>query len=87
MELSALLRDWFSCQLGDACLALDPLTAVVFGELRLPHTVIATLCGGALVATGVVSTTQSLKNLQKRLQGLKKSSQGLTRCGKCSLWL
>ena len=55
MELSALLHDWLSCQVGGTCVALDPLAAVVFGELRLPRTVIAALCGGALAAAGVVS--------------------------------
>ncbi len=54
-ELLALLRDWLVCQLGGACIAVDPLAAVVWGELRLPRTLIAALCGGALAAAGVVS--------------------------------
>ena len=53
--LSALLRDWLVCQLGGACLPLDALASVVFFELRLPRTLIAALCGGALAAAGVVS--------------------------------
>jgi len=54
-ELLALLRDGLVCQLGGACVTIDPLAAVVFGELRLPRTLIAALCGGALAAAGVVS--------------------------------
>ena len=53
--LLALLRDWFTCQLGEVCVELDPLAAVVFVELRIPRTLIAALCGGALAAAGVVS--------------------------------
>lgn len=54
-DLLALLRDELVCQLGSACATSDPLVAVVFGELRLPRTLIAALCGGALAAAGVVS--------------------------------
>lgn len=53
--LATLLRDWFACQWGSACLQLDALASVVFFELRLPRTLIAALCGGALAAAGVVS--------------------------------
>ncbi len=54
-DLYTLLRDWLACYLGSACVSLDPLAVVVFGELRVPRTLIAALCGGALAAAGVVS--------------------------------
>lgn len=55
VTLATLLHDWFVCQVSSSCVRLDPLATVIFFELRLPRTVIAALCGGALAAAGVLS--------------------------------
>ena len=55
LGLGAFVQLLLACITEAGCTGRDTLAAVVFFELRLPRTVIAALCGGALAAAGVVS--------------------------------